>query len=100
MSRGSCPWEAESVVFYESRRLWEPEILRELMYRVGPLKETWSSKVGDPGVRGLESLEARSDERLEGCVPEEIDVLYSSIRCLGAPGGARSRRVVGLGFSA
>ena len=45
-----------------------------LRERVGPLKEPWSSKLGDPGVRGLESLESRSDECLEDCGRQELNV--------------------------
>ena len=40
VSRGSCPWEAQSVVFYEVRRLWELQILTALRGRVGLLRET------------------------------------------------------------
>ena len=65
MSRGLWPWEAQSVVFYEVRRLPEVQILNRLRGRVGPLKEPWTSRLGDPGARGLETLEARSDECLE-----------------------------------
>ena len=38
---------------------------------MGPLKEPWSSEVGDP-----RSSEARSDECLEDCGPRELNLLY------------------------
>ena len=39
MSRGSCPLEAQSVVFYESRRLQGAQTLTALRLWVGPPKE-------------------------------------------------------------
>ena len=80
--------EAQSVVFYESRRFWEPQILRELVYRVGPLKEPCSrasSRFGDSG-GCLETLEAGSDECLEDRVPGELHLSYFKI--LGGSGGS------------
>ena len=90
MSQGLWPWEAHPVAFYEVRRLQELQIRTALIYWVGPLKEPWSSKLGDPGVRGLESLEARSDECLEDCGPRELNVSYSTMS-----GGSWERHIPG-----
>ena len=76
MSRGLLPSGTKSLVFYEVWRLQEVQALTALRPRVGPLKEPWSSKLGDPGVRGLESLEARSDECLEDRGPGRLNLSY------------------------
>ena len=39
MSRGSCPWEAPSIVFYVSRKVLGAPDSATLRNRVGPLKE-------------------------------------------------------------
>ena len=74
MSEGLWPPGAQCVVIYDVWGLLGEPDSATLRERVGPLKEPWSSKLGDPGVRGLESLEARSDECLEDCGPRELNV--------------------------
>ena len=81
MSRGSCPWEAPSVVFYVSRRLLDFHLLTGLMYRVGLLEESCSRVLG-----GLENVEAGSDECLEDRVLGRFNLSYSmSLRGFGRP---------------
>ena len=76
MSRGSWPSGAQCVVIYDVWRLLGGPDSATLVERVVPLKEPWSSEVGDPGVRGLESLEARSGECLEDYGLRELNVMY------------------------
>ena len=86
MSRGLWSSGVQSVVFYEVWRVLGAAVSGNLMYRVGPLKEPWSSKLGDPGVRGLEILEAGSDECLEDRVLGRLHLSYST--CLGGSGNS------------
>ena len=90
MSRGLWPSGAQCVVIYDVWRLLGGPDSGNLIDRVGPLKEPWSSEVGDPGVRGLETLEARSDECLEDCGPRELNVSYSTMS-----GGSWERHIPG-----
>ena len=61
MSPGFCPWEAQAVVFYVSRRLWELQILTALSCRVGPLKEP-CSRVFEVWVFWTRGLELESGD--------------------------------------
>ena len=78
MSRGSCPWEAQSLVFYEVWRLQEVQILTWLRVGVGPRKEPKTPET-------LEASEfevwAESDECLEDRGPGRLHLSYST--CLG-----------------
>ena len=55
MSRGSCPWEAPSIVFYVSRRVLGAPDSAWLWDRVGPFKETKDRRPEDrrPETGGL-----------------------------------------------
>ena len=84
MSRGSWSWEAQSVVIYDVWRFLGGPDSATLTWRVGPLKEPWSSEVGDPGVRGLERLESGSDECLVDIGSGKLNVSRMSVgSCLG-----------------
>ena len=82
MSGGSCPWEAQSVVFYESRRLWELQIPCGGYTGWVRLKNLARARL-----RGLETLEAGNDQCLEDRGPGTLNFLYST-----SLGGSRMSR--------
>ena len=79
MSRGSCPWEAPSIVFYNVWRLLGGPDSDDLIYRVGPPKETKDRIFGSSEVTNVSRIVA-----LGGSI-------YRILRVSEGPGSSRFR---------
>ena len=89
MSRGSWPWDAQSLVFYKSRRLEELQILTWLSQAKRSYEAGWVrlKNLARARLRGLEIPEARSDECLEDRVLGRLNLSYFT--SLGGSGSPR-----------